>query len=64
MVTATETIAKRFPSNKTSIIYNYPVIGELSTMDSISMPYDKRPLNVVYVGGITLIRGTGKWLKL
>ncbi len=57
VVTATETIAKRFPSNKTSIIYNYPVIGELSTMDSISMPYDKRPLNVVYVGGITLIRG-------
>jgi len=55
VIAATETIADRFLCDKTSILYNYPILGELTTVNCT--PYNKRPPNVVYVGGITVIRG-------
>lgn len=61
VITATETIASRFPSNKTIILYNFPIIGELITDNSI--PYSKRPPTVVYIGGLTLIRGIQEMVK-
>ena len=55
VVTATETIADRFPSEKTVILHNYPILGELTVLDSES--YSKRAPIAAYIGGITLIRG-------
>lgn len=55
IVTATPTIARRFPANKTYIIYNYPRIEEFNINDASS--YADRPASVTYVGGISWLRG-------
>ncbi|HOM11522.1 MAG TPA: glycosyltransferase family 4 protein [Spirochaetota bacterium] len=55
IITVTSTIAERFPENKTTIVHNYPILEEFAGTDFI--PYQKRNPLVVYVGGITVIRG-------
>lgn len=55
IVTVTSTIAERFPEYKTSIVHNYPILEELAGINS--KPYSERGPVVVYVGGITVIRG-------
>lgn len=55
IVSATPPIASRFPSSKTVIVQNFPILNELVVQDPT--PYWERPANVVYVGDITLIRG-------
>lgn len=55
VVAVTPTIAERFPKNKTVVVHNYPILGELAAVDAV--PYSERPPLVVYVGGITMIRG-------
>jgi glycosyltransferase involved in cell wall biosynthesis len=35
--------------------HNYPILGELAAVDAV--PYSKRSPIVVYVGGLTIIRG-------
>lgn len=55
VLTVTSTIAERFPKNKTVVVHNYPILGELAAVDAV--PYSKRSPIVVYVGGITMIRG-------
>lgn len=55
IIAATPTIARRFPVYKTATVRNYPKLDEFSCSESAS--YAKRPLNIVYVGGITRIRG-------
>lgn len=55
IVAATPTIACKFPSDKTVAVQNFPMLNELVTSDA--MPYPNRPNDIVYVGGITAIRG-------
>jgi glycosyltransferase involved in cell wall biosynthesis len=52
---ATPAIARRFPTEKTFIVQNFPILEELGTLDI--QPHANSPLDVVYVGGITEIRG-------
>ncbi len=55
VVVVTEKIAKRFPQNKTILLQNYPLLDELVCDEPA--PYRSRPNNVIYVGGISRIRG-------
>lgn len=54
VVVATETIAERFPENKTSVVHNYP---PLRIEEGTAPNQSDRPGKVVYVGGITKERG-------
>lgn len=55
IVAATPTIADKFPLDKTAAVQNFPMLNELVTPDAT--PYLNRPNNIVYVGGITALRG-------
>lgn len=55
IVAATPFIAKRFPTNKTIVVQNFPIINELIIDNNVD--YNKRPNNVIYIGGISTIRG-------
>jgi len=61
IVAVTPTIAKRFPENKAVVVHNYPILGELATVEAV--PYSERPPYVVYVGGITVIRGIKEMIQ-
>lgn len=61
VVAVTPTIAERFPENKTTVVYNYPILGELTSVEAV--PYGERPPIIVYVGGITMIRGIKEIIK-
>ena len=55
IVAATPAIGAQFPSRKTFIVHNYPVAEEFSTEAHVD--FDRRPLRVAYIGGISRIRG-------
>jgi len=55
IVAATPTIAARFPIAKTVLVQNFPLLNELWTAEAV--PYGERPARVIYVGGITRVRG-------
>lgn len=61
VVAVTSTIANRFPKSKTVIVHNYPILEELRAAGSA--PYHKRLPIVIYVGGITIIRGFNEMIK-
>ncbi len=60
VVAATPAIAKHFPSRKTVTIHNFPRLEEL---EGRVTPYRDRPLQVLYAGGITSIRGTREMVE-
>ncbi|MGB4182188.1 MAG: glycosyltransferase, partial [Dethiobacteria bacterium] len=54
-------IAERFPSKKTVVVQNFPVLGELSIDHPIA--YLERPPIVTYMGGITRVRGINEIVR-
>jgi glycosyltransferase involved in cell wall biosynthesis len=55
VVAATPRIGGRFPKRKTSIVQNFPILGEL--VAAHLKPLSERDPFVVYIGGITVQRG-------
>ena len=53
--TVCEPIRDRFPKGKVSLLMNYPLLNELAAGES--MPYQQRPNQIVYIGGISKERG-------
>jgi glycosyltransferase involved in cell wall biosynthesis len=53
VVAATPRIAERFPSTKTVLVRNFPIVSE----GSARMRQSDRPLEVAYVGGLSEARG-------
>lgn len=60
IVAATPSIAESFPSHKTTLIQNFPIVGELTPSEERA--YARRPLQVVFVGGISAIRGVKQFV--
>ena len=60
VIAATPAIAKHFPSRKTVTIHNFPRLEELQRR---ALPYRDRPLQVLYAGGITSIRGAREMVE-
>lgn len=61
IIATTPTVASRFPDCKTILVRNFPILGELVSPDA--MPYYDRPANIVYVGGISALRGIREMIK-
>jgi glycosyltransferase involved in cell wall biosynthesis len=55
IIAATPSISERFPRKKTVVVQNYPLIAELSA--GAGERYSDREMSVVFVGGLTCIRG-------
>jgi glycosyltransferase involved in cell wall biosynthesis len=55
IVAATPSIATRFPERKTVVVRNFPTAEEAESF--VGGPHAERPPNVVYLGGVTAIRG-------
>ena len=55
VVAATPSIARRFPARKTVVVRNFPTSEEAERF--AGGPHAARPPNVVYLGGLTEIRG-------
>jgi len=54
IVTATETIAKRFPADRTTVVHNYPVVRPADT-GAPAAP--ERPAMACYIGDLDQVRG-------
>lgn len=54
IIAATETIAARFPADRTSIVHNYPPLRE-AELDAPLL--SERPKSIAYIGGIGEVRG-------
>jgi glycosyltransferase involved in cell wall biosynthesis len=61
IVPATPQIAKRFPSHKTIVIQNFPIITELVNHSAKS--YIERPKIFVYAGGLSIVRGVREMVE-
>jgi glycosyltransferase involved in cell wall biosynthesis len=61
IVAATPAIAPRFSVEKTVIVQNFPILGELARQDAV--PYSERPHAVAYVGGIAALRGIREMVR-
>ena len=61
IVPATPKIGERFPSEKTVVVQNFPVLKEMLAPDTVI--YANRPLHFAYVGCITKARGAIEMVK-
>jgi glycosyltransferase involved in cell wall biosynthesis len=55
IVTATPTIASRFPTDRTVVVRNFPSLQEFDSEGGV--PYDDRPRHVLYLGAMHEKRG-------
>lgn len=62
VVAATSTIAKRFPPKKTILVQNFPILN-LDTSKDPELPYSQRSNILIYIGGITELRGINEICK-
>jgi glycosyltransferase involved in cell wall biosynthesis len=60
IIAATPLIASRFPKHKTAVVQNYPILSELTPAQPV--PYHERSNSIVYIGGISLVRGLQEML--
>lgn len=60
-VPATASIAQRFPSDRSTLVQNFPLQGEFLPVDG--EPYAQRPPHVAYLGGVTAIRGARELVR-
>lgn len=61
LVLAAPVLSSRFPAGKSTVIFNYPRLGELTCEESI--PYQDRKPWFGYVGGITETRGSVEMVR-
>jgi len=61
VVTVTPGIAVRFPAARTALVRNYPRLDELEGDDA--SPYASRRSVVLYLGGLSAIRGTREMVR-
>src|ERR1700694_1248508 len=55
VVAATPAIARQFPSQRTTVVQNFPIDDELVTPEPI--PFELRSNRITYIGSITRMRG-------
>ena len=60
IVTATPKIAEHFPSEKTVLVQNFPILNEL---ENKTTPWSEKYNEVAYIGGIEEIRGIKQVIK-
>jgi glycosyltransferase involved in cell wall biosynthesis len=58
VVVATPDISSNFPSRKTTIVRNYPVLSLMEHQDSTAEKEANSPPIVIYAGGLSRVRGT------
>ncbi len=61
IIAATPTIAERFPTEKTVIVQNFPILNELTPRETHSCA-ERLPL-IAYVGGISVTRGAREMVQ-
>ena len=59
IVTATDSISKRFNKDKVVVVHNYPRLEEY---ENISVDYLNRENAIIYIGGISRIRGVNEMI--
>lgn len=55
IVPATNSIWNNFPKNKSVLVRNTPIVGELASIEAL--PFNKRPPCVAYFGGLAALNG-------
>ena len=61
IIAATPHIANRFPTGKTVLVQNFPLLDELNIPDPT--PMNERPLEFTYIGGITEVRNIYRMIE-
>lgn len=61
LISATPSIASRFPLYKTVVVQNFPILQELN--ENNAHPYNQRPGSIVYIGNITEVRGPKEMIE-
>lgn len=61
VICTTPSILRRFPSRKSVMVRNFPILGELASRAAVD--YRERPFGAVYVGGITPSRGAREMVR-
>ena len=60
VVTATDSISRRFSKDKVVVVHNYPRLDECK---DISTDYSNRENAIIYIGGISKIRGINEMIE-
>jgi hypothetical protein len=61
IIAAEPGILQRFPERRTTLVHNFPIREELAP--SGEMPYADRPLQITYIGSISVVRGVREMVQ-